>query len=202
MKLCDVMMKYGSDKGGDQYTNHNYTVIYDPLLSILKTKPDVNFFELGIGSVNPNVKSNMSWLKGYKSGASQRAWAEWLPKANIFCADIDRDALFTEPRIKSFWVDQTSSESIADMWKQIPEQFDVIIDDGLHTPFAGHTFMMCSMHKLKPEGLYIIEDIPDADYGFFHTRLPDYEMHFQSVELVRLHHGRNEGDNNLLLCRK
>lgn len=205
MKLADIMLKYGSDKGGDHNTNHNYTCIYDPLLSCLKNKPDVNFFELGIGSIKKETPSNMYLFNkahGYMPGASQRAWAEWLPLANIYCADVDRDTLFVSDRIKSFYVDQTDPASIAELWNQLPMKFDVIIDDGLHTFQAGHRFLMNSHHKVKEDGLYIIEDIPNSDFGYFFTKIPDYEMYFKSVELVSLYHPRNEGDNNLLICRK
>jgi len=202
MALRDIMMKYGSDKGGDQSTNHNYTTIYDPLLSVLKSKPDVNLFEVGIGTVNKDIPSSMWWLRGYRPGASQRAWSEWLPNAKIMCADVDRDILFKEGNITSFYVDQTSEFSIREMWSQIPEMFDVIIDDGLHTFSAGNSFLMNSHHKLKEDGIYIIEDIPNADCIHHYMKLQEYQKIFKSVEIVHLTHPRNEGDNNILLCRK
>ena len=37
----------------------------------------------------------------------------------IYGADIDKDILFTEDRIKTFYVDQLSADSIKKMWEKI-----------------------------------------------------------------------------------
>jgi hypothetical protein len=204
MSLGSLMLKYGSDKGGDSNSNHNYTTIYDPLLSCLKSKgSDVNLFELGLGTINTNIKSNMGWVPDYKPGASQRAWSEWLPDAHIYGADIDSDTLFTEGNIRTFQVDQTDAGSIDKLWTDIGDVlFDVIIDDGLHEFDAGFTFMLNSIHKLKPGGLYIVEDITHSDCEKWYGSFDVLKSKFTSVEIVKLlHYPRNLFDNNLLICR-
>ena len=40
--------------------------------------------------------------------------------------------LFNEDRIKTFYCDQTNSIEIQKMWKNINNNFDIIIDDASH----------------------------------------------------------------------
>ena len=44
--------------------------------------------------------------ENYKTGGSPRMWREYLENAKIF-ADVDKDCLFNEDRIKTFYVDQS-----------------------------------------------------------------------------------------------
>ena len=201
--LTELMHKHGSDKGGDAITNHNYTSVYEPLLFRYKAMgSSMNLFELGLGTVNRDLASSMWWVPGYRPGASHRAWAEWLPEANIFGADIDPDTMFPDGNIKKFLVNQTDPASIQQMWSQMDEQFDVIIDDGLHEFEANHTFLMNSHHKLKEGGIYIVEDIVNADCQKFIDNFPIYKTFFKVATIVPLKWPRNEIDNNvLLLCK-
>lgn len=156
--MCKLFAEYGSDKS----TWHNYTNLYDSLFKNFGlVDKEINIFELGLGSNNPNIKSNMG-VNG-KPGASLRAFAEYFPEGKIYGANIDKDILFQTDRIKTFYCDQTIPEVIRDMWNQIPEEFDIIIDDGLHEAHANITFFENSFHKLKKGGIYIIEDILNYD---------------------------------------
>lgn len=56
--LTDIMNKHGSDKGGG---HHNYTEYYSTLFEFLRNKP-INILEIGIGSLNPNIESNMTYI--------------------------------------------------------------------------------------------------------------------------------------------
>ena len=42
----------------------------------------------------------------------------------------------------------------------IGQNFDLIIDDGLHAPYTNLNFIITSINKLKKGGWLIIEDIP------------------------------------------
>ena len=86
-ELAALFNKYGSDKSG----THNYHLIY---ASILNRNAPLNIFEVGLGTNNPRVPSNMG--ENGRPGAAERALRDWAPKANIYGADIDRDILFTE----------------------------------------------------------------------------------------------------------
>jgi hypothetical protein len=47
------------------------------------------------------------------------AWRDYFPNSEIFGADIDRDVLFDEDRIRTYYVDQLDPEAIASMWSSI-----------------------------------------------------------------------------------
>ena len=95
-----------------------------------------------------------------RPGASLRAFRDFLPRAQICGADIDRRILFSEERIETYFVDQTCQTSFDDLWLALgPCQFDLVIDDGLHSPNANVATMLFSLRCLKKGGTLIIEDI-------------------------------------------
>jgi len=55
-ELCHLMSKHGSDKGGGTW--HNYTQLYSRLFAPFRSE-EFDVFELGIGSNNEDVPSNM-----------------------------------------------------------------------------------------------------------------------------------------------
>ncbi len=150
------MNKYKSDKGNG---HHNYTWYYYPLFSPVRSLV-TNVFELGLGTNNIHVKSNMG-IHG-KPGASLRGWKEFFPTAQVYGADIDKGCLFSEERIQTYFCDQTKPEIIRSMWDNNElknKEFDIIIDDGLHEFHANVCFFENSIHKLAIGGVFIIEDI-------------------------------------------
>ena len=99
--------------------------------------------------------------KNGRPGASLYGWREVFVNSNIFGADIDKQILFTDTRIKTFFCDVTDVNSITSMWnnQDLSGKFDIIIDDGLHIFNHNITFFTNSIHKLSENGYYIIEDI-------------------------------------------
>lgn len=197
--LCRIMRRHGSDKG---ITWHNYTPVYDLMFSHLRDRDDVQVFELGIGTNNPDLPSSMG-ING-TPGASLRGWKEWMPKARIVGADIDRNILFREESIETYYVDQRSANTIHDLWSAIPGDatFDIIIDDGLHTFEANDNFLRHSHDRVRPGGFYIIEDILEDDIASFEASIPEYKEWFAEVVLCKLPHKINKCDNNLLILYK
>jgi hypothetical protein len=150
--LKDVFTRHGSDKA----TQHRYYILYD---YILRNRPSIDrVFEIGLGTNNTDVVSNME-AHG-RPGASLRAFREWLPAASIYGADIDRRILFAEDRIKTFWVDQTDPTSFAAIGEALPgDGFDLMIDDGLHAPYANVLSLQFFLPRLKIGGWAVVEDI-------------------------------------------
>lgn len=201
-ELCSIMTKYGSDKGNFV---HNYTIYYDNLFKSLKNEI-LNVFELGLGTNNLDVKSNMG-LSG-KPGASLRGWKEYFPNSNIFGADIDKRILFQEDRIKTFYCNQENVEDIKELWSNESLKdllFDIIIEDGLHEFNANLTFLTHSLEKLKIGGYYICEDLLPQTIDKFEKELNNLNKKFPnfSFELVKLENPNNRyNDNNLLVIKK
>lgn len=204
-KMCSVMARYGSDKGQSLgFGLHNYTTIYSVLFGNLRDRP-LRIFELGLGTNNPDLVSTMG-IHG-RPGASLRGWRELFPHALVFGADIDRDVLFEEDRIKTFYCDQLDRSAIRDLWAQPALQggVDILIEDGLHTFEGNCTFLEGSLEQLRPGGFYVVEDILQETFAEWHKQLetiyakqfPNHEFAF--VELPSPSQGL---DNNLLIIRR
>jgi hypothetical protein len=178
-QLCD---KYGSDKGSMHEASQAYPwrphsyVEYYALLFEQNRETIKNVFECGIGTNNPSLESTMG-IAG-KPGASLRVWRDYFPNAQIIGADIDREILFQESRIKTYWVDQTSTEAIKSLWHNVKcDNFDLMIDDGLHEFHAGICLFENSIDKLSDFGHYIIEDVNLDD-------LIKYQQYFKNKDYI------------------
>ena len=88
-------------------------------------------------------------------------WKKFLPNSLIYGADIDKTILFEEDRIQTYYCNVLELDTIKSMWqnKELIENFDLIIDDGLHELNANINLFENSYFKLKKSGIYIIEDI-------------------------------------------
>ena len=185
--LCD---KYGSDKGeiataGHPYDwpSHNYADFYEGKFEHCRDHIKT-VFECGLGSNNPNLPSNMG--ASGKPGASLRIWREYFPNAHIYGADIDRDILFQEERISTFHVDQTSPDSIGQLWNTINvDEFDLMIDDGLHSFEAGVCLFENSFSRLRRSGIYIIEDVATGSMVKFRAYFKSKDHKVEFVTLAR-----------------
>ena len=200
-KLCEI---YKSDKGSINHnkksiwgwTAHTYSNYYYSLFNHFKD--DVKLiFECGLGTNNPDVPSNMT-VNGMP-GASLRVWRDYFKNAQIYGADIDNDILFQEDRIKTYYVDQLNTPSIEAMWKKIGiHNFDIIIDDGLHTAEANINFFISSFNKLKKNGIYVIEDVHVLEFNDIMKKLKNF-----NPELVILQNKNIKyQNNNLIIIRK
>ena len=166
-ELCEIMSRNKSDKSG----THNYTVAYNCLFKHLRDK-NINIMECGMGSTNPNIFSNMG-PEG-RPGASHYGWTEYFPNASVYGCDIDKDIKINEGRIKTFFCDQTKPETIKEMWDQLPQDFDIIIDDGWHVFPANQCFFENSFHKLKSGGIYIVEDMFCGNGPYYKKYFKEY----------------------------
>lgn len=200
--LCHIMNEEGSDKGNG---HHNYSRIYHQLFKDMRGD-SLNIFELGMGSNNIYIKSNMG-ING-KPGASLRGWSRYFESAKIYGADID-GAIVNGPhdtdRIKTSWVDQTSPTAIKIMWDKFSDvdSFDIIVDDGLHEVNGNMSFLENSYHKLAEDGIYIIEDILPHEVGMFHAKLEPFCLTNRfEYRLLDIPKCANRVDNKLIVLSK
>jgi len=174
-QLSMLFNKYGSDKSS--YHNHHF--LYANILAG-KRLDKLSILEIGIGTNNTDVVSNMGL--GGQPGASLRAFREYLPNSRIYGADIDGRILFQEERIKTFLVDQTNKNSFDELSIALGnEKFDLIIDDGLHSPHANLTTLIFALSSLKPKGWLVVEDICNESlpiWKVISTVLPSSYSHF------------------------
>ncbi|CAE7313245.1 APX3 [Symbiodinium sp. CCMP2592] len=165
--LSQLMLEAGSDKA-----QNGYCPIYEVLLQPLKVQ---RLLEVGLGTQNPDSLSSMAGLgPGFRPGGSLRAWRDYLPQAFIYGLDVMPDAMVRgEARIRSALADSANEGHVASVMKSwgfasapgpgTPRGvFDVMVDDGLHSPEAQIATLGSLWPWLKRGGIFVIEDINDG----------------------------------------
>lgn len=146
--LEELFDKYGCDKS----SKHQYHTVYEELFESIREKP-INILEIGVFR-----------------GASTQAWLKYFPNANLYCVDVftrvdvSEIEVLKNPRVKWIKADSTAKDTgskVAGEWKGV--KFDIIIDDGLHTPRANADTFKNFFPLLKSDGMYIIEDVFPLD---------------------------------------
>jgi hypothetical protein len=203
--LCD---KYGCNKGSmsalaDKKLHpyyplppHTYTEIYELLFRPVKFTAR-NIFECGIGSKNPQIEYNMG--ENGIPGASLRVWRDFFPNALVWGADIDKEALFEEDRIKTGYMDQTNPGEVGQFFDSAQTRFDVMIDDGLHSWKAAKCLFDNAIGYLAGNGVYIIEDASIETMKLFCDSMisnKNYIIKYLNMETPR------DFGNNLIIVRK
>lgn len=153
LRLGGMFDHHGSDKA----KVHDYHFIYGSILG----NPDSvkQILEVGLGTNNPDVVSNMGLIGS--PGASLRAFRDYCKNAQIYGADIDVRILFQEERILTYHVDQLSLDSLQQLSAKLPGGFDLIIDDGLHSPDANINTLIFALPLIRDGGWFVIEDIAE-----------------------------------------
>ena len=135
--LSTFFNKYDCDKA----KKHKYDLIYEKFFNSIRYD-NINILEIGI----------------FK-GNSIQAWLDYFPNATIYGVDIfervkpENIKILNHPRVK--WAKCDSTISNVKEWKDI--QFDIIIDDGLHTTEANLKTFNSFKNQLR--GSYYIEDV-------------------------------------------
>lgn len=146
------------DHGSDKADLHDYHRVYASILGQIGEDRKVQLLEIGLGTNNTDVVSNMG-IAG-RPGASLRAFRDFLPQGHIYGADIDRRILFSEDRIDTYFIDQTERASFVALDKELPGEFHLMIDDGLHSPNANLNSLAFFLTRLAVGGFAVVEDIP------------------------------------------
>jgi hypothetical protein len=154
--FAQELKKLFDNAGSDKGTTHNYHELY---AETIFRKTDLRVMEIGIGSNRVSMPSNMG-LYGIP-GASLKVWNSLNSVIEVIGLDIDNEILFEEEKIKTHYLDQTNRES----WRRFKQErggvrFDLIIDDGLHSPLANLVTISESLDLLNSGGHIMIEDIP------------------------------------------
>jgi FkbM family methyltransferase len=202
-ELCDIMDKHGSDKASKptwvDYLGHNYTRYYSQLFEEIR-HDNIKIFELGLGTNNVNIPSNMGSL--CTPGASLRGWKEYFTNGEIYGADIDKKILFNDERIKTFYCDQTNNDDIQKMWGSINQNFDIIIDDGLHQFDANLNFLKNSIHLLNVNGFYIVEDVINNELELWKNEIENLKKSYENYNFSIIELQWTHSDNNLIVIKK
>jgi hypothetical protein len=181
LKLENLFNFHGSDKG----SFHGYSPAYSSILSRLGSS-NLCILEIGLGTNNLDTMSNMG--ADGKPGASLRVWRDFCLDSSVVGCDIDERILFNEPGIKTFQLDQTSESSWQKLKSEIKNsKFDLIIDDGLHSPLANLQTILAVEDLIASGGVIVIEDIAMQSIPVWQT-LSILLEDFWQVELVQGNH--------------
>jgi spermidine synthase len=147
MTLKALYNKHGCDKA----KKHRYHEVYETHFALLREEP-INILEIGV----------------FK-GDSMRAHLEYFSNAKVHGVDIfervsmedismdwSRASIF-----KGSSLDPNMSGRIRKEFKNI--KYDIIIDDGKHTPDANRITFQNFSRLLKKTGVYFIEDVWPLD---------------------------------------
>ena len=199
--------KYGTDKGEVSsesnpyyWPSHSYTDFYS-LIFGLRRNDVKSVVECGLGNFNTTLAASMDARGG--PGASLKMWRDYFPAASIIGCDIDSSILFSEQRIKTFYCDQTSAESIKKFLQNAEiasGSVDVIIDDGLHEFDAGVCFFENMIRCLSSDGVYIIEDVKHSDMVKYKNYFCENSASFETRFIFMKSPLRYWGDDNNLIC--
>lgn len=141
MKPGEVLLKYRCDK----VLAHSYGDIYDDLLPPFKESATA-VFEIGI-----------------EKGDAHYAWRDYFVNAQIYGMDSEISKMINTDRIKSWFCSTTDRIKMLELRSQMP-QFDIIIDDASHFIEEQIWVVAVLWSKLKPGGLFVIEDVASPEY--------------------------------------
>jgi SAM-dependent methyltransferase len=150
--LTDLADRFGSDKGS---TKHRYTELYHMLFHPFRDQA-IDFLEMGLCIGGP--EHGVSADRVTQDAPSVRMWLEFFPRARIHGLDVSDFAWFRHDRFRFTRCDMDARENIAKAAAGMPD-FDIIIDDASHASHHQQNGFLEMFPKLRPGGLYIIEDL-------------------------------------------
>jgi Methyltransferase domain len=111
---------------------------------------------------------------GVYRGGSLATWKELFPKAKIYALDINPEcAQYADrSRVKITIGSQNDPVALEEWTKQVSDPIDVIIDDGSHVMEHLKTSFMHLFPKLRPGGIYVLEDLGTCYMPEYGGRLP------------------------------
>lgn len=168
----------GNDKGGQI---HTYLETYDRLFEPFRNGATI--LEIGLAT-----------------GDSIRLWDRYFENSNIVGADISvvfvldpTAGIENKNKIEIIEADATELEFV----KRVKDYaFDIIIDDGDHQTTSQLDSFNRLKFKMKPGGLYIIEDILALD-----IEREKYLALHDNCEIIDMRHLNNRFDNVLCIFK-
>lgn len=179
--LVEIFASIGNNTGIDIGCNdkggiHTYLETYDKLFA-------------------PFQKGCTIMEIGLANGDSLKLWDEYFTNSIIFGLDI---SLVFEPwnyKNKVALIEENATDPHC-LWFAPNQTFDIIIDDGSHMENDQVTTFNLLKGKMKPGGIYIIEDILSLD-----TNRKRFEGLHSNCEIIDMRHVNNRFDNILIIYR-
>lgn len=176
--LREIYQNYRTPEGdGDKGTAHSYLEIYEKIFS--SRRENISLLEIGVS-------------KGY----SLMLWKVFFINSKIIGLDINLSSLIFEPN--GFEVYETDATDISKLNHILKDQtFDFIIDDGSHLLQHQVASFDVLFPRLKPGGVYFIEDIVNIDQSKFTIS----KLH-QNIQIYDLRQIKGRSDDVLAIVIK
>jgi len=169
-----VYIPGNNDKG----TDHTYIELYEDLFRPFRDKP-INFLEIGIAR-----------------GHSLIMWSNYFnEKARIIGYDIEHTNLLSND-LEVYYGDSTKGSGIPDI-----ESFDIIVDDGDHTPEGQLATATHWLSRVSNNGLYIIEDIYSADVQKYKNLINRLNIPHSIIYVIDLRINKSRHDDIMIVIR-
>lgn len=146
MKLDELAIAFGTDKSSRV---HDFVKHYEVYFELLRELP-IKILEIGV-----------------QSGASLRMWKQYFPNAQIYGIDFYNLEPMNEDKIKIFKGESSDTKVLEEALLHGP--FDIIIDDASHQNEPTLKCFEYLFPRMKPGGVYVIEDTTCMYWGETHN---------------------------------
>ena len=152
LNLTDLADRYGSDKGSSK---HRYTELYNMLFQPLRERP-LTFLEMGLQIGGPELGAGAD--RATTDVPSVRMWLEYFPAATVIGLDVSDFGWFAHDRFRFVRCDMDDRAALDAAGAAMPP-LDIAIDDASHASHHQQNAFLALFPRLRPGGLYIIEDL-------------------------------------------
>jgi demethylmacrocin O-methyltransferase len=140
--------------GTDKYGAHDYTPVYQELMSPRRRQP-VRLLEIGVGGFESGL-----------GGDSLLMWAAYFSKGRVYGIDFHDKTALSRGRIEVLQCSQTDDSGLTRIGERCGP-FDFIIDDGSHVSSHQVASFRVLWPFVKDRGIYIIEDTQTSYWPAF-----------------------------------
>jgi len=141
----------------DKLWRHGYHRYYETQLAPYRTIDGLRILEIGADS----GISLGAWLQYFTKPAAVQGVAYGVDAAEAKRKACESMAAQCE-KLAIYSLDQSDKAALADMSAQNPEGWDIIVDDASHYPPHQIISFQQLWPKLRPGGLYVVEDIESS----------------------------------------
>lgn len=167
--MTELANRHGTDKGtlgpSGAWGALNYTDVYEGYFAPYRFEP-ISILEIGLGVTGERWSARIVHGRNLEGGASLKLWYDYFPNAKIYGIDVNPARHIDNDRIRTFVADQGDPGDL-DAFLQAAgrPEFDIVIDDGSHRPDHQQVSLAFFLPRLKPHGVYVIEDLAANGVG-------------------------------------
>jgi predicted O-methyltransferase YrrM len=169
INLGELNKKFNTDKGGKHcYLQKYYQPTFLPLRESTRKLLEIGVYE----------------------GASIKLWREFFINSEIYALEIlqKRAGMFDGDDKVHLTIGSSMDQK---SYQNIPEDLDIVIDDGSHKPEDQYNTFRIAYEYLRKGGVYVIEDVRDI------TRLQ--ELMESYTDKIKIHDFRQYGEPDTVI---